>query len=176
MVNKNVIDSLYMPNDSLGIQMFGSDGWNVLRRSVVDVTDDALNGRVNADGCDGRYNAFFNALFRPNRACFSELLGASAPADYIPWASIRNILSKSGSAGANALKNIPFFSTWVSAGREANQAMADFLSLLGLKSYKDTDEDLSPTQKAGLSIGAVLLIGGVAFAIYHYSKKKKRRG
>jgi hypothetical protein len=46
---------------------------------------------------------------------------------------------------------------------------------MGLKSYKESEEPLTVTQKAGLGLGGLLLLGGAAYGIYYLSKKKKGR-
>ncbi len=100
-------------------------------------------------------------------------MGADSLINFIPHDLARGI-SKVGSGVTNLLKNIPFFTPWIEAGRETNEGMAKILEWFGLSSHKA--EETAPTVvKAGLTVGGVLLIGGAIYGVYYLSKKKKRR-
>lgn len=171
-MNYRVIDSLYSPNDKLGVEMFGISEWNDLKNKVCFLTDDAINGRLQPCVVRPEYSHLFEVLFVPNRNQFRNVLGADAPIDFISsgWASS---ISKIGSGVTNALNQIPFFTPWIAAGRQVNEGMADILKKLGLSSTK-ADEVAPTVVKAGLGVGGLLLIGGGIYLVYRMSKKKRR--
>lgn len=102
-----------------------------------------------------------------------EMLGASAPVDFLP-SVLRDPLSKIGGGVTNALNQIPFFTPWISAGRQVNAGVSDALQWFGLSSKK-ADEVAPTVTKAGLGIGGLLLIAGGAYLVYKLSQKKKGR-
>lgn len=175
MKNERLLNKLYNPNDRLGVQFFGVDEWNKQKAKVCDITNEVIEGKVipaYRNGAD--YSQLFNVLFVPDRRAFGELLGATAPIDYIPGEWVRST-SKVASGITDIADNIPILSPFVKGGRSINQGLAEFLEKFGLKSYKESDEPLTVTQKAGLGLGGLLLIGGAAYGIYYLSKKKKGR-
>lgn len=175
MKNERLLNKLYNPNDRLGVQFFGVDEWNRQKEKVCEITNDVIEGKlIPACRTGADYSQLFNVLFVPDRRAFGELLGATAPLDYIPGSWTRSF-SKVSSGVTDILDNVPVLSPFVKGGRSINQGLADFLEKLGLKSYKESDEPLTVTQKAGLGLGGLLLIGGAAYGIYYLSKKKKRR-
>ena len=176
MRNKNLLDSLYCPNDRLGVEMFGVNVWNNLKNNVCAATNEIIEGRF-VPSCEVacyEYAPLFDALFVPNRPAMREMLGASAPVDFLP-SVLRDPLSKMGSGITNALNQIPFFTPWIAAGRQLNAGVSSGLeNWFGLSSKKA--EELAPTvTKAGLGIGGLLLIAGGAYLVYKLSQKKKRR-
>ncbi len=153
--------------------MFGAADWARCKGRVCGLTNAMIDRQYTPqhDG-DMRYNALFEVLFVPNRKKFAEMLGADAPIDFIPGDLARGA-SKIGSGLTNMLNRIPFFTPWISGGREINEGMSNFLKWLGFSSQKA--EETAPTVvKAGLGIGGVLLIGGAIYGVYYLSKKKKR--
>ena len=177
MKNERLLNKLYNPNDRLGVQFFGVDEWNRQKANVCDITNDVIEGKaIPAYRTGADYSQLFNVLFVPDRRAFGELLGATAPLDYIPGSWTRSF-SKVASGATDILDNVPVLSPFIKGGRSINQGLADFLEKLGLKSYKDSDEPepLTVTQKAGLGLGGLLLIGGAAYGLYYLSKKKKGR-
>lgn len=175
MRNKNLLDSLYCPNDRLGVEMFGVNVWNNLKNNVCAATNELIDGRF-VPSCSVdcyEYAPLFDALFVPNRQAMREMLGASAPVDFLP-SVLRDPLSKIGSGITNALNQIPFFTPWIAAGRQINAGVSSGLeNWFGLSSKKA--EELAPTvTKAGLGIGGLLLIGGGVYLVYKLSQKKKR--
>lgn len=175
MRNEVVIDSLYTPNDKLGVEMFGMSDWNRLKGRVCGLTNAAISRNYNyTGGVNPNFTALFEVLFRPNRAKFAEMLGADAPIDLISSDWARGI-SKIGSGITEGLNKIPFFTPWISAGRSINSGVADLLKKFGLSSNKA--EEVAPTvAKTGLTLGGVLLLGGAAYGIYYLAKKKRKRG
>ncbi|MBO4547137.1 MAG: hypothetical protein J5700_06130 [Treponema sp.] len=175
MKNEVVIDSLYAPNDKLGVEMFGASDWNRLKGRVCGLTNAALSRSYNCTGgTNPNYSALFEVLFRPNRARFAEMLGADAPIDFISADWARG-LSKIGSGITEGLNKIPFFTPWISAGRSINSGVASLLKNFGLSSKKA--EEVAPTvAKTGLTLGGVLLLGGAAYGVYYLTKKKRKRG
>lgn len=174
MRNKNLLDSLYTPNDRLGVEMFGVNGWNELKNMVCDRTNAIIERRYIPDSTAPRYEyaQLFDALFVPNRPAMREMLGASAPIDFLPGDLARSV-SKIGSGITNALNQIPFFTPWIAAGRQVNAGVSDALQSFGLSSKKA--DELAPTvTKAGLGIGGLLLIGGGVYLVYKLAQKKKR--
>lgn len=174
MRNKNLLDSLYTPNDRLGVEMFGVNAWNNLKNNVCSVTNKIIDGCL-VPSCSVacyEYGPLFDALFVPNKKVMREMLGASAPVDFLP-SVLRDPLSKIGGGITNALNQIPFFTPWISAGRQVNEGVSDALQWFGLSSKKANK--VSPTvTKAGLGIGGLLLIGGGVYLVYKLSQKKKR--
>lgn len=174
MRNKNLLDSLYTPNDRLGVEMFGVNAWNNLKNNVCSVTNKIIDGCF-VPSCSVtcyEYGPLFDALFVPNKKVMREMLGASAPVDFLP-SVLRDPLSKIGGGITNALNQIPFFTPWISAGRQVNAGVSDALQWFGLSSKKA--DDVAPTvTKAGIGIGGLLLIGGGVYLVYKLSQKKKR--
>lgn len=174
MRNKNLLDSLYTPNDRLGVEMFGVNAWNDLKNNVCSVTNKIIDGCL-VPSCSVacyEYGPLFDALFVPNKKVMREMLGASAPVDFLP-SVLRDPLSKIGGGITNALNQIPFFTPWISAGRQVNAGVSDALQWFGLSSKK-ADEVAPTVTKAGLGIGGLLLIGGGVYLVYKLSQKKKR--
>lgn len=175
MKNERLLNKLYNPNDRLGVQFFGVDEWNRQKANVCDITNDVIEGKmIPAYRTGADYSQLFNVLFVPDRRAFGELLGATAPIDYIPGEWVRST-SKVASGITDIADNIPILSPFVKGGRSINQGLAEFLEKFGLKSYKESEEPLTVTQKAGLGLGGLLLIGGAAYGLYYLSKKKKGR-
>lgn len=175
MRNKNLLDSLYCPNDRLGVEMFGVNGWNDLKNMVCDRTNAIIERCYIPQTTAPRYEytPLFDALFVPNRQAMREMLGASAPIDFLPG-DLANAVSKIGSGVTNALNQIPFFTPWISAGRQVNAGVSDALQWFGLSSKK-ADEVAPTVTKAGLGIGGLLLIGGGVYLVYKLSQKKRGR-
>lgn len=174
MRNKNLLDSLYTPNDRLGVEMFGLNAWNDLKNNVCSVTNKIIDGCF-VPSCSVacyEYGPLFDALFVPNKKVMREMLGASAPVDFLP-SVLREPLSKIGGGITNSLNQIPFFTPWISAGRQVNAGISDALQWFGLTSKK-ADEVAPKVTKAGLGIGGLLLIGGGVYLVYKLSQKKKR--
>lgn len=173
MRNKNILDSLYTPNDRLGVQMFGVDCWNNLKNRVCGITSAVIDrSYYPTHAVNANYTPLFEVLFVPNRSRFCELLGADAPIDFISsdWAKG---ISSIGSGITNALNNIPLFTPWIAAGRQTNEGVAKILKSFGLSSNKA--ETVAPTvTKVGLGLGGALLIGGGIYLVYKLSKKRKR--
>lgn len=174
MRNKNLLDSLYTPNDRLGVEMFGVNAWNNLKNDVCSVTNKIIDGCFVPSGSVAcyEYGPLFDALFVPNKKVMREMLGASAPVDFLP-SVLRDPLSKIGGGITNALNQIPFFTPWISAGRQVNAGVSDALQWFGLSSKK-ADEVAPTVTKTGLGIGGLLLIGGGVYLVYKLSHKKKR--
>ncbi len=174
MRNKNLLDSLYTPNDRLGVEMFGVNAWNNLKNNVCSVTNKIIDGCLVPSGSVAcyEYGPLFDALFVPNKKVMREMLGASAPVDFLP-SVLRDPLSKIGGGVTNALNQIPFFTPWISAGRQVNAGVSDALQWFGLSSKK-ADKVAPTVTKAGLGIGGLLLIGGGVYLVYKLSQKKKR--
>lgn len=174
MRNKNLLDSLYTPNDRLGVEMFGVNAWNNLKNDVCAVTNKIIDGCFVPSGSVAcyEYGPLFDALFVPNKKVMREMLGASAPVDFLP-SVLRDPLSKIGGGITNALNQIPFFTPWISAGRQVNAGVSDALQWFGLSSKK-ADEVAPTVTKTGLGIGGLLLIGGGVYLVYKLSHKKKR--
>lgn len=174
MRNKNLLDSLYTPNDRLGVEMFGVNSWNNLKNNVCSLTNKIIDGCLVPSGSVAYYEyaPLFDALFVPNKKVMREMLGASAPVDFLP-SVLRDPLSKIGGGVTNALNQIPFFTPWISAGRQVNAGVSDALQWFGLSSKK-ADEVAPTVTKAGLGIGGLLLIGGGVYLVYKLSQKKKR--
>ena len=175
MRNKNLIDSLYCPNDRLGVEMFGVNVWNNLKNNVCAATNEIIEGRF-VPSCAVDYYEYaplFDALFVPNKPVMREMLGASAPVDFLP-SVLRDPLSKIGGGVTNALNQIPFFTPWISAGRQVNAGVSDALQWFGLSSKK-ADEVAPTVTKAGLGIGGLLLIACGAYLVYKLSQKKRGR-
>lgn len=179
MVNEYLLNSLYKPNDRLGVEMFGASDWNKLKGRVCGLTNAAIERNYTPRSVcyDPNYSAFFDVLFVPDKTKFTELLGAEAPLDYIKGDAFR-AFSKVSSGVTDVLDKVPVISPFVSAGRTVNQGLADMLKVFGLKSYKNKDEDEPPPQPKNVAIGAgtILLIAGGVYLLYRSSKKKKRRG
>ena len=179
MVNAHLLNSLYKPNDRLGVEMFGASDWNKLKGRVCGLTNAAIERNYTPRSVcyDPNYSAFFDVLFVPDKTKFSELLGAEAPLDYIKGDAFR-AFSKVSSGVTDVLEKVPVISPFVSAGRTVNQGLADMLKVFGLKSYKNKDEDAPPPQPKNVAIGAgtILLIAGGVYLLYRSSKRKKRRG
>lgn len=174
MRNKNLLESLYTPNDRLGVEMFGVNAWNHLKNNVCSVTNKIIDGCL-VPTCSVacyEYGPLFDALFVPNKKVMREMLGASAPVDFLP-SVLRDPLSKIGGGITNALNQIPFFTPWIAAGRQVNEGVSDALQWFGLSSKK-ADEVAPTVTKAGLGIGGLLLIGGGVYLVYKLSQKKKR--
>ena len=174
MRNKNLLDSLYTPNDRLGVEMFGLNAWNNLKNNVCSVTNEIIDGCFVPSGSVAcyEYGPLFDALFVPNKKVMREMLGASAPVDFLP-SVLREPLSKIGGGITNALNQIPFFTPWISAGRQVNAGVSDALQWFGLSSKK-ADEVAPTVTKAGVGIGGLLLIGGGVYLVYKLSQKKTR--
>lgn len=176
MRNKNLLDSLYTPNDRLGVEMFGVNAWNNLKNNVCAATNEIIEGRL-VPSCSVacyEYAPLFDALFVPNKPVMREMLGASAPVDFLP-SVLRDPLSKIGGGVTNALNQIPFFMPWIAAGRQINAGVSSGLeNWFGLSSKKA--KELAPTvTKAGLGIGGLLLLGGGAYLVYKLAQKKRGR-
>lgn len=174
MRNKNLLESLYTPNDRLGVEMFGVNAWNNLKNNVCSVTNKIIDGCL-VPSCSVacyEYGPLFDTLFVPNKKVMREMLGASAPVDFLP-SVLRDPLSKIGGGITNALNQIPFFTPWISAGRQVNAGVSDALQWFGLSSKK-ADEVAPTVTKAGIGIGGLLLIGGGVYLVYKLSQKKKR--
>lgn len=174
MRNKNLLDSLYTPNDRLGVKMFGVNDWNNLKNNVCSLTNKIIDGCLVPSGSVAcyEYGPLFDALFVPNKKVMREMLGASAPVDFLP-SVLRDPLSKIGGGVTNALNQIPFFTPWISAGRQVNAGVSDALQWFGLSSKK-ADEVAPTVTKSGIGIGGLLLIGGGVYLFYKLSQKKKR--
>lgn len=178
MRNEKVLNSLYKPNDRLGVEMFGASDWNKLKGRVCGLTNAAIERNYTPRSVcyDPNYSAFFDVLFVPDKTKFTELLGAEAPLDYIKGDAFR-AFSKVSSGVTDILDKVPVISPFVSAGRTVNQGLADMLKVFGLKSYKSTGEEEPPQAKnVAIGAGTILLIAGGAYLLYRSSKKKKRRG
>lgn len=174
MKNEAILNQLYKPNDKLGVQMFGSVNWARMKGTVCGLTNAAISRNYKPQGpYTAQYNQLFEVLFRPQRQKFNELLGADAPIDLIPSDWARGI-SKIGEGVTNALKNIPFFTPWISAGRSINAGLADILKKFGLTSYGESS-DSNETTILGLNATTVLIIGGVGVGVYLLLRKRKRR-
>lgn len=176
MKNENLLNTLYNPNDKLGIELFGVENWNIAKGAACGVTNSALSRRYVPGPYAPEYVPLFNALFRPNRARFSELLGASAPIDYIPgdWArSISNI----GHGVTEGLNNIPFFMPWIAAGRSVNSGVAKVLDTIGMSNKKESDGGTVSTVKTvGYGVGSLVLLCVAGYGVYYLAKGRKRRG
>lgn len=174
MKNEQILNALYNPDDRLGVQLFGPEKWNLAKGAACGVTNAVISRRYVPKAYSKEYAPLFNALFRPDRAKFQALLGASAPIDYIPYDWARSV-SDIGHGVTEGLKNIPFFTPWISAGRSVNSAMASFLNMLGLKSSKADADDTPTVKKTAVGLGSVLLIGAAGYGIYYLAKGKKKR-
>ena len=178
MRNEKVLNSLYKPNDRLGVEMFGASDWNRLKGRVCGLTNAAIERNYTPRSVcyDPNYSAFFDVLFVPDKTKFTELLGAEAPLDYIKGDAFR-AFSKVSSGVTDILDKVPVISPFVSAGRTVNQGLADMLKVFGLKSYKSKGEEEHPQAKnVAIGAGTILLIAGGVYLLYRSSKKKKRRG
>ena len=177
MKNENLLNTLYDPNDKLGVELFGVENWNIAKGAACGVTNSALSRRYVPGPYAPEYVPLFNALFRPNRARFSELLGASAPIDYISgdWA---RYVADMGHGVTEGLNKIPFFTPWISAGRGVNSAMAKVLDMIGLDSKKETSDSsaTSTVKTVGFGLGSLLLLGAAGYGVYYLAKGRKRRG
>lgn len=170
-MSNTVLDSMYRPNDSLGVQLFGVNGWNSLKGRVCGLSNYALSNRVPVEA--GETSDLFIALFRPTKTC-SEMLGDGV----VSWVDKMTTSSgwwdkwmKAKDAGESVANLIPIAQPFVSAGRSVNSAISSIWDAIRGKE----SEDLSTAKKAGLSIGAVLLIAGAGVGIYYMTKKRKRR-
>lgn len=178
MRNAHLLNSLYKPNDRLGVEMFGASDWNKLKGRVCGLTNAAIERNYTPRSVcyDPNYSAFFDVLFVPDKTKFTELLGAEAPLDYIKGDAFR-AFSKVSSGVTDILDKVPVISPFVSAGRTVNQGLADMLKVFGLKSYKGTGEEEAPQAKnVAIGAGTILLIAGGVYLLYRSNKKKKRRG
>lgn len=174
MKNENILNQLYKPNDRLGKQMFGEVPWSRMKGRVCGLTNAAIARNYHPQGpYNGEYNQLFEVLFRPDRQKFNELLGADAPIDLIPGDWARSF-SKIGEGITNALKNIPFFAPWISAGRSINAGVADILKKFGLSSYGESS-DSSETTILGMNPTTILVLGGVGVGVYFLVKKRRKR-
>lgn len=178
MRNAHLLNSLYKPNDRLGVEMFGASDWNKLKGRVCGLTNAAIERNYTPRSVcyDPNYSAFFDVLFVPDKTKFTELLGAEAPLDYIKGDAFR-AFSKVSSGVTDILDKVPVISPFVSAGRTVNQGLADMLKVFGLKSYKSAGEEAPPQAKnVAIGAGTILLIAGGVYLLYRSSKKNKRRG
>lgn len=176
MKNEAILNQLYDPNDRLGVEMFGVEGWNKVKGRACGVTNSVISRRFRpaTTSINPNYTNFFNALFRPNREKFAELLGATAPIDYIPGEWARG-LSDLGHGVTEMLNQFAFFKPWISGGRSINSALAKFMEAMGLESKKPVEEETPPAVKYVYGFGTVLLIVGGIWALWYFSRPKPRR-
>lgn len=167
----NVLDTLYTPDDILGVNLFGIQNWNRLKGRVCGLTEVALRDNVNGGG---DVSELFCTLFRPNVRTCCELLGSGA----ISWLDSMttssgwwNTWMKAKDTGESIAELIPVAQPFVSAGRKLN----DLTSNIWDKIRGKENEEISTATKAGLGIGSVLLLAGAGYLVYSMTKKKKGR-
>lgn len=162
------VNTLFNPNDKLGVELLGVNKWNSLKRSVANRAG-AMVARGKLPGIVryGNASPVANALFGFNDAAGVELLGGW-------WTDLKNNITGATHTALNVGSQIPITSGLVSTLRDVGSYFK-----WGSKANSETDSAIDAAAAAikANKVKTALILGGVgvgaALMVYYLGKKKK---
>lgn len=178
MMNENaLVNTLYNPNDRLGVALLGSSAWNELKNTVAKISKQQIvdpwrsvkrfnRKRSTIGRMANKISPVVNQLMGFNDAAGVALLGSM-------WSNLKDNVTSATHTALNVGKQIPITSGLVDTLRDVGSYFK-----WGSKASSETDSAIDAAAKAikANKIKTALILGGVgvgaAFLIYYMGKKK----
>lgn len=179
MSNENIISKLFNTNDLKGCSVFGAQKWNAIKKSVVNKTNDVLNGRyyivptVISCPARGSGDSLTDELFGFNDD-YAQMLGAKWYEK--AWSGVKDFTKNTTHMALSAGSVIPITKPFVSAIRGVNDAGKSLLQQFGLIKKSSSDDETATG--TALNAGGIVILAGAGVGLYFLFRddKKKKRG